>query len=87
MVTFIESVDLAGKTVLPFVYAVSGMSGDDDDYRDTLPDSDVRDGLAIQGETVTEGAADLEAWLTANDKSYLIEPLVTPEMTQRWEKM
>ncbi len=67
MSTFIESVDLTGRTVLPFVtYAVSGMSGIDDDYRQGLPDSKVRDGLAVQGETVTEAASDLDDWLTTN---------------------
>lgn len=55
MSTFIDGVDLAGKTVLPFVtYAVSGMSGIDEDYRRTLPDTEVRDGLAVRGETVSE---------------------------------
>ncbi|MBV6760331.1 flavodoxin [Rhodococcus opacus] len=68
MSTFIEGVDLTGKSILPFVtYAVSGMSGVDDDYRDALPDSDVRDGLAIQGETVAEAAPDLDKWLAAHN--------------------
>ncbi|RZL82279.1 MAG: hypothetical protein EOP32_12160 [Rhodococcus sp. (in: high G+C Gram-positive bacteria)] len=68
MSTFIDGVDLAGKTILPFVtYAVSGMSGIDNDYRDALPDSEVRDGLAVQGETVTEAAPGLDAWLNANN--------------------
>ncbi|WP_258956985.1 flavodoxin [Rhodococcus globerulus] len=67
MSTFIEGVDLAGKEILPFVtYAVSGMSGIDDDYREALPDSKVRDGLAVQGERVTEAASDLDNWLSLN---------------------
>ncbi|MYW96165.1 hypothetical protein G3I59_37560 [Amycolatopsis rubida] len=67
MFTFLEGVDLAGKRVLPFVtYAVSGMSGIDDDYRNALPDSDVRDGLAVRGETVGHSAPDVAEWLTAN---------------------
>ncbi|WP_226345544.1 flavodoxin [Agilicoccus flavus] len=67
MSTFIESVDLAGTTILPFVtYAVSGMSGIDDDYRRALPGCDVRAGLAVRGETVRDAATDLEAWLAAN---------------------
>ncbi len=65
MSTFTEGVDLAGKTVLPFVtYAVSGMSGVDSDYRTALPDSQVRDGLAVRGEVVSEAASDLEDWLS-----------------------
>jgi NAD(P)-dependent dehydrogenase (short-subunit alcohol dehydrogenase family) len=68
MFTLIESVDLTGKTILPFVtYAVSGMSGIDDDYRQALPGSNVRDGLAVQGETVTQAAPDLDKWLSTND--------------------
>jgi len=67
MSTFIEGVDLTAKTVLPFVtYAVSGLSGIDVDYRRALPDSNVRDGLAVRGETVTEAVSDLDAWLNTN---------------------
>lgn len=64
MSTFVESVDLAGKRVLPFVtYAVSGMSGVDQDYRDALPSSEVATGLAVRGEDVDSARADVEAWL------------------------
>lgn len=67
MSTFIEGVDLGGKVVLPFVtFAVSGMSGVDDDYRDALPDADVKTGLAVQGETVAEAGADLDEWLRSS---------------------
>lgn len=49
--TLVESLDLTGVRVLPFVtYAVSGMAGIDCDYREALPDSEVADGLAIRGE-------------------------------------
>lgn len=64
MSTFVESVDLAGKRVLPFVtYAVSGMSGVDQDYRDALPSSEVATDLAVRGEDVDGARADVEAWL------------------------
>lgn len=64
MSTFVESVDLAGKRVLPFVtYAVSGMSGVDQDYRNALPSSEVATGLAVRGEDVDGARADVEAWL------------------------
>ena len=67
MHTFIEGVDLAGRTVLPFVtYAVSGLSGIDDEFREALPASDVRDGLAVRGEEAANGADDVEPWLAAN---------------------
>jgi flavodoxin len=67
MSSFLEGVDLAGMRILPFVtYAVSGMSGVDQDYRDTLPDSTVADGLAVRGEDVDAVGADLDAWLRTN---------------------
>ncbi|MEU6658899.1 flavodoxin [Streptomyces sp. NPDC046821] len=69
MSTFIERVGLAGKRVLPFVtYAVSGMAGVDQSYRDALRASDVRNGLAVRGEDVDapRAAGDVEAWLRAN---------------------
>ncbi|MEQ4209818.1 flavodoxin [Actinopolymorpha sp. B17G11] len=67
MSTFIEKVDLKGKTILPFVtYAVSGMSGVDDDYGTALPDSTVATGLAIRGEDVPDAAEDLDNWLETN---------------------
>ncbi|GAA3288165.1 flavodoxin [Nesterenkonia halobia] len=67
MSTFIESIDLADTRILPFVtYAVSGMSGIDQDYRDALPGSEVVDGLAVRGEEVDEAADDVEAWLREN---------------------
>jgi len=66
MSTFVEGVDLRGKTVLPFVtYAVSGMAGIDADYRDALPGSDVGTGLAVRGEDVADAGAELEDWLAA----------------------
>lgn len=68
MSTFIEAVDLEGKTVLPFVtYAVSGMGGVDQDYRDALPGSDVADGLAVRGEEVDAAGADVDTWLRAHN--------------------
>lgn len=67
MSTFVEAVDLAEKRVLPFVtYAVSGMAGIDQDYRNAIPGSDVADGLAVRGEDVDGSRADVEAWLSGN---------------------
>lgn len=67
MSTFVEAVDLAGTRVLPFItYAVSGMSGIDQDYRNALPGSDVADGLAVRGEDVDGARAEVQAWLRDN---------------------
>lgn len=64
MQTFIESVDVAGMTVFPFVtYAVSGLSGVDDDYGQALPDSTIGEGLAIRGEESVEAAPAVREWL------------------------
>lgn len=62
--TFLEKVDLAGKTVLPFVtYAVSGLAGIDEDYRAKLPSAHVMVGLAVRGEEVEQASAELTSWL------------------------
>lgn len=68
MSTFIESVDLRGKTILPFVtHAGSGLSGVDEDYRAALPESRIGPGLAIRGEEAASAspqvAAQVEEWL------------------------
>jgi flavodoxin len=67
MHTLLESIDLAGTTVLPFVtYAISGMSGVDTEFREALPDAEVRDGLAVRGEDAADAAAAVEQWLGTN---------------------
>lgn len=67
MSTFIEGVDLTGRTVLPFVtYAVSGRSGVDEDYRAELTGATVADGLAVRGEEVDDAATAVDAWLREN---------------------
>ncbi|MGC2976607.1 flavodoxin [Brevibacterium sp. FAM 25378] len=67
MRTFIESVDLTGLSLYPFVtYAVSGLSGVDDDYAQALPGTTVGEGLAIQGEESAEAAPAVREWLTSS---------------------
>lgn len=64
MSTFVEGLDFTGKTVLPFVtYAVSGMSGVDDDYRTSLPSATVGPGLAVRGEEAADAGPAVEDWL------------------------
>jgi flavodoxin len=68
MSTFIEGVDFGGKTVLPLVtYAVSGMSGIDDFYRNALTAATVELGLAVRGEEVRDSGAAVDAWLRDHD--------------------
>ena len=64
MRTFIESVDLGGRTVLPLVtYAVSGMGRVADDYSQLLPGSTIGEGLAVRGEEAADSRSEVEAWL------------------------
>lgn len=68
MRTFVEVLDLGGKTIHPFVtYAVSQMGSVRSDYRRLVPDATVTEGLAVQGETVNDGASDVAAWLDTLD--------------------
>ncbi|WP_433294175.1 flavodoxin [Actinoplanes sp. CA-030573] len=65
MNTFLDRVDLRGKTILPFVtYAVSGLGSTTDLYRAAAPGATVGDGLAVRGEQVTDAAQQITRWLT-----------------------
>jgi hypothetical protein len=64
MRTFVESVDLAGRTIHPFVtYAVSQMGRVARDYEQLCPDSTIGEGLAVQGEEAGNATGDVRAWL------------------------
>ncbi|WP_460652051.1 flavodoxin family protein [Kribbella endophytica] len=64
MRTFVESVDLTGKRVFPFVtYAVSGLGRTIDDYRRLCPRSTIGEGLAVQGERAKGAGAQVDAWI------------------------
>jgi flavodoxin len=64
MRTFIDSVDLRGKTILPFVtYAVSGMGNTIDDYTRLCPQSTIGEGLAVRGEEAHDARTAVEDWL------------------------
>jgi flavodoxin len=64
MRTFIDSVDLRGKTILPFVtYAVSGMGNTIDDYTRLCPQSTIGEGLAVRGEEAHDARTAVQDWL------------------------
>jgi flavodoxin len=66
MRTFIERVDLTGKTIFPFVtYAVSGMGRATDDYARLCPQSEIGEGLAVRGEEASAARAEVDTWLRA----------------------
>ncbi len=63
--SFIESYDLAGKTVIPFnTHEGSGQSGTQRVIENALPDCTVLQGLAIQGKTAQEDEERTRALLT-----------------------
>lgn len=64
MSTFLDAVDLSGKTILPFVtHAVSRMGAVERDCRNALSASVVRPGLAVRGEDVSAAGPALGDWL------------------------
>jgi flavodoxin len=68
MSTFTESFDFTGKTVLPLVtYAVSGMGSAERVYQEACRGATLGEGLAVQGEDVTDApddvAAAVDTWL------------------------
>jgi flavodoxin len=64
MRTFVENVDLSGKTIYPFVtYAVSGLGNTVDDYTRLCPRSTIGRPLAIRGEQARNAGPDVAAWL------------------------
>lgn len=66
MSTFVEGLDLAGKTVLPFTtYAMSGLGTALNDYKQLIPAATIGDGLAVQGEQVSDADAAIQKWLRA----------------------
>lgn len=68
MRTFVEALDFDGKTIHPFVtYAVSRMGNVRSDYRRLIPKATITEGLAVQGETVSDAAADVADWVERLD--------------------
>jgi flavodoxin len=64
MRTFAGRVDLAGKTIQPFVtYAVSGLGATIEDYTRLCPDSTIGKGLAVRGEQAADARPQVESWL------------------------
>ena len=68
MQTFAETLDFTGKTVHPITtYAMSGLGDAIRDYSAACPGAELGEGLAVQGEHVTDEAAQVaeqvDAWL------------------------
>ena len=64
MRTFVESVDVRGTTISPFItYAVSGLGRTIDDYTRLCPRSTIGEGLAIRGEEANDARDEVATWL------------------------
>lgn len=64
MSTFAESFDFTGKTLFPVTtYAMSGLGTTVRDYAALCPGATIGEGLAVQGEEVTDADVAVETWL------------------------
>jgi len=64
MLTLAERYDFTGKTIYPFTtYAVSGLGRVVEEYTAAFRGAVVGEALAIRGEEVAGGRAEIEAWL------------------------
>ena len=62
--TFVESLDLSGKTILPFTtHVMSGLGTVESDYAAAAPGATIGPGLAVRGEEASDSATAVEAWL------------------------
>jgi flavodoxin len=62
--TFLESYDFTGKTIVPFcTHEGSGMGRSESDIRRACPGSNVLEGLAITGGSVTHSESDVRRWI------------------------
>jgi flavodoxin len=64
MLTFVEGLDLTGKSIFPFTtYAMSGLGSVPHEYAMAAPKAVLREGLAVQGEEVSSAAEHVSRWL------------------------
>ena len=62
--TWLESVDLTGKTIRPFcTNEGSGMGRSESDLRRLYPSADIKAGLSLHGGSVKSADKDIERWL------------------------
>ncbi|RYE39424.1 MAG: hypothetical protein EOP24_44305 [Hyphomicrobiales bacterium] len=65
--TFLDGVDLTGKTIHPFVTYAIGEGRVFDDYTELYPDAVIEAGLAIQGEEAAEADEQVAQWVSDMD--------------------
>ena len=67
VMTFLESVDLSGKTVLPLcTNEGSGMGGSERDIKSACPDARIAKGLPVNGSRAKDSREDVRRWLESN---------------------
>lgn len=68
VMTFLESNDLSGKTILPFItHEGSRLGASVNDIKKLSPNSTVLKGLPIRGGNVENAGSDIRKWLQDND--------------------
>lgn len=64
MKTFVEALDLTGKTIFPFTtHAMSGLGRAAQFYREAAPTARIGEGLAIRGEEASAALPAISSWL------------------------
>jgi flavodoxin len=64
VLTFLESHDFSGKTILPLcTNEGSGMGNSESDLRKALPSAEIRKGLPVTGSSAASSDRQLRAWL------------------------
>lgn len=65
--TFLESLELAGKTIHPFcTHEGSGLGVSERDIRNTAKGARVEKGLAINGSSVDRAEGEIRRWISSN---------------------
>jgi flavodoxin len=69
--TFLESIDFAGKTIVPFcTHEGSGLGRSESDIRAACPGATVLDGLALRGAGVHGAEASIKRWIESSGLSF-----------------
>lgn len=62
--TFLESMDLTGKTIKPFcTHEGSGMGNSENDLKNYFPDAIIKEGLPIRGSDVNNALSKIRHWI------------------------
>ena len=63
--TFLENIDLTGKTVIPFCTSSSdGIEGSMTDIQNSAEGANILDGIRISGSSAESNRSEIQNWLT-----------------------